>query len=216
MVVEDFDTGEVRTTDRGGPHHELIARMATAFNPLLAERGGASDFAADAWRHLRQRGLVNTGASGHVVFDIGGEGFAQVTAANARQVHDGLLSLGISAEDIEHFIEVLSDPDTIIGTPVLVTASGTTRDLTIIGRARNHADAGRKLRRPQSREFTSARRRITAQAAREIISSPVRGHFDRLGRFQLARRVRGVTHRPAHQSGRRVDTFSFGPLKEGD
>jgi SAM-dependent methyltransferase len=124
LVVEDFDTGEVRTTDRGGPHYELIARLATAFNRLLAERGGANDFAADGWRHLRQRGLVNTGASGHVVFDIGGEGFAQVTAANARQVHDGLLALGISAEDIEHFIEVLSDPDTIIGTPVLVPAWG--------------------------------------------------------------------------------------------
>ena len=124
LVVEDFDTGEVRTTDRDGPHHDLIARMATAFNRLLGERGGASDFAADAWRHLRQRGLVDTGASGHVVFDMGGEGFAQVTAANARQVSDGLLALGISAEDIDHFIDVLSDPDTIIGTPVLVTAWG--------------------------------------------------------------------------------------------
>jgi SAM-dependent methyltransferase len=124
LVVEDFDTGEVRTTDRGGPHHELVARMATAFNRLLAERGGASDFAADAWRHLRQRGLVNTGASGHVVFDIGGDGFAQVTEANARQVSDGLVALGVSAEEIEQFIEVLSDPDTIIGTPVLVTAWG--------------------------------------------------------------------------------------------
>ena len=124
LVVEDFDTGEVRTTDRAGPHHELIARMATAFNRLLAERGGASDFAADAWRHLRRRGLVNTGASGHVVFDIGGEGFTQVTAANARQVSDGLVALGVSVEDIEQFIELLSDPDTIIGTPVLITAWG--------------------------------------------------------------------------------------------
>ncbi len=124
LVVEDFDTGEVRTTDRDGPDHELIARMASAFNRLLAERGGATDFAADAWRHLRRRGLVNTGASGHVVFNVGGDGFAQVTAANAHQVHDGLVALGISAEDIEHYIEVLSDPDTIIGTPVLVTAWG--------------------------------------------------------------------------------------------
>ena len=33
-------------------------------------------------------------------------------------------TLGNSADDIEHFIEVLSDPDTIIGTPVVVTVSG--------------------------------------------------------------------------------------------
>ena len=55
--------------------------------------------------------------------------FTQVTAANARQVSAGLVASGISVEDIEQFIEVLSDPDTIIGTPVLVTV-GTTRGLT--------------------------------------------------------------------------------------
>ncbi len=124
LVVEDFDTGEVRTTDRAGPDHELIVRMATAFNRLLAERGGANDFAADAWRHLRQRGLLETGASGHVVFNSGGTGFTQVMAANARQVRDGLVGLGIAPDDIDRFLEVLTDPDTIIGTSVLVTAWG--------------------------------------------------------------------------------------------
>ena len=124
LVVEDFDTGEVRTTDRAGPDHELIVRMATAFNRLLAERDGANNFAADAWRHLRQRGLVETGASGHVVFDSGGTGFTQVMAANARQVRDGLLRLGIAPEDIDRFLELLTDPDTIIGTSVLITAWG--------------------------------------------------------------------------------------------
>ena len=124
LVVEDFDTGEVRTTDRDGPDHELIVRMATAFNRLLAERGGASDFAADAWRHLRQRGLVETGASGHVVFDAGGAGYTQVTAANVRQVHEGFRGLGVAPEDVERFLELLADPDIIIGSPVLITAWG--------------------------------------------------------------------------------------------
>ena len=124
LVVEDFDTGEVRTTDRGGPHHEFIVGMATAFNRLLAERGGASNFAADAWRHLRQRGLLETGASGHVVFDSGGTGYTQVTAANVRQVRDGFLRLGVTAADIDRFLELLKDPDTIVGTPVLITAWG--------------------------------------------------------------------------------------------
>ncbi len=128
LVLEDFDTGEVRTTDRAGPHHELIVRMATAFNRLLAERDGANDFAADAWRLLRERGLVETGARGHVVFDRGGEGFAQVMAANARQVRDGLARLGITAEDVERFLEVLDDPDTVIGTSVLIAAWGKRAD----------------------------------------------------------------------------------------
>ena len=124
LVLEDFDTGEVRTTDRSGPDHELIVRMATAFNRLLAERGGANDFAAGAWRHLRQRGLAETGASGHVEFSSGGTGFTQVMAANARQVREGLVGLGITPDDIDRFLEVLADPDTIIGSSVLVTAWG--------------------------------------------------------------------------------------------
>jgi SAM-dependent methyltransferase len=130
LVVEDFDTGEVRTTDRSGPDHELIVRMATAFNRLLAERGGANNFAADAWRHLRQRGLVDTGASGHVVFDAGGNGYTQVTAANVRQVYDGFLGLGVAAAEISRFLELLNAPDTIIGTPVLITAWGRHPGLT--------------------------------------------------------------------------------------
>jgi SAM-dependent methyltransferase len=124
LVLEDFDTGEVRTTDRDRPDHELIVRMATAFNQLLAERDGANNFAAGAWRHLRERGLVETGASGHVVFNSGGEGFTQVMAANARQVREGLLRLGLTPDDIDRVLELLANPDTIIGTSVLVTAWG--------------------------------------------------------------------------------------------
>lgn len=124
LVLEDFDTREVRTTDRAGPDHELIVRMATAFNRLLAERDGANDFAADAWRLLRDRGLVETGASGSVVFDSGGTGFTQVMAANARQVRDGLVGVGIAPAEIDRFLEVLSEPDTIIGTSVLISAWG--------------------------------------------------------------------------------------------
>ena len=45
-------------------------------------------------------------------------------AANARQVHDGLLGLGIDPDDIARFLELLADPDTIIGTSVLITAWG--------------------------------------------------------------------------------------------
>src|SRR6478735_12767172 len=50
ILLEDFDTGEVRTVDRAGPNHELITRMAEAFNRPLAPRGGVSDFAADSLR----------------------------------------------------------------------------------------------------------------------------------------------------------------------
>ena len=91
LLLEDFDTGEVRSLDRDGPDHELIVRVAQAFNRLLGTRGGVSDFAAGALRTLRGHGLTGTGASGYVAVDTGGTGWATVQAANAAQVRDGLV-----------------------------------------------------------------------------------------------------------------------------
>lgn len=124
LLIEDLDTGEVRTIDRAGPHHELITRMAEAFNRLLATRGGVSDFAADSLRTLRDLGLTETGASGYVAVDHGGAGWATVQAANARQVRAGLIGQGVTPEDIDRFLAVLADPDTIVGSSVLFSTWG--------------------------------------------------------------------------------------------
>lgn len=124
LLLEDFDTGEVRTLDRAGPDHDLIVTMAQAFNRLLGSRGGISDFAANALRTLRGHGLKGTGASGYVAIDHGGTGWATVQAANARQVRAGLLGQGIAAADIDRFLEVLADPDTIVGSSVLISTWG--------------------------------------------------------------------------------------------
>ncbi len=128
ILVEDFDTGEVRSVDRAGPHHDLILRVAQAFNRLLGSRGGASDFAADVLRTLRGHGLERTGASGYVAIDHGGAGWADVQAANARQVRDGLVAQGIPAGDVDRFIEVMADPDTVVGSSVLISAWGRRAD----------------------------------------------------------------------------------------
>lgn len=121
LLVEDLDTGEVRTVDRAGPNSALILRVALAFNRLLGTRGGVSDFAANVLRTLRADGLHDTGASGHVVIDQGG-GWATVQAANARQVRDGLIGEGIAPGDVDRFLDVLADPDTIVGSSVLISA----------------------------------------------------------------------------------------------
>jgi SAM-dependent methyltransferase len=127
LLVEDFDTGEVRTLDRAGPHHELIVSVARAFNRLLAARGGVSDFAANALRALQEQGLEGTGASGYVAIDHGGTGWAMVQAANARQLRDGLVGEGIASDDIDRFLEVLADPDTVVGSSVMISAWGRRR-----------------------------------------------------------------------------------------
>lgn len=124
ILVEDFDTAEVRTTDRQGPDHELIATVARAFNGLLRSRGGANEFAASALRELRARGLVDTGACGHVAINSGGEGFARAMGANVRQVRNGLIASGVSADDIDRYLRVVGDPDTIISSSVLISSWG--------------------------------------------------------------------------------------------
>ncbi len=124
ILLEDFDTGEVRTVDRAGPNRELIVRVAQAFNRLLATRGAVNDFAANALRILRGHGLESTGASGYVAIDHGGTGWATVQSANALQVRDSLLAEGISPEDLDRFLAVLTDPDTIVGSSVLISAWG--------------------------------------------------------------------------------------------
>jgi SAM-dependent methyltransferase len=124
ILIEDFDTAEVRTIDREGPHHELVVSVARAFNGLLRSRGGVTEFAASGPRNLRARGLVDVGASGHVAIDCGGRGFANVVAANTRQVRDGLVASGLEPADVDRFLEVVADPDTVIGSAVLISTWG--------------------------------------------------------------------------------------------
>jgi hypothetical protein len=95
--------------------------VAVAFNELLRSRGAVSSFAADVRRHLMERGFVDVSSSGHVAFDVGGSGFAQVLAANGRQVADALIAAGITNEDLDRYFTVLDDPTTVIGSPVLIT-----------------------------------------------------------------------------------------------
>jgi SAM-dependent methyltransferase len=124
LLVEDFDTGEVRTIDRDGPDHELIVRMAQAFNQVLGARGGVSDFAANALRTLRGLELEDTGASGYVAVDSGGAGWAAVQAANAHQVRLDLIGRGITLAEVDRFVELMADPDTIVGSSVLISTWG--------------------------------------------------------------------------------------------
>jgi hypothetical protein len=47
-----------------------------------------------------------------------------VIAANTRQVRAGLVAQGVSLADVDCYLELLADPDTILGSPVLITAWG--------------------------------------------------------------------------------------------
>ena len=91
---------------------------------MIAARGGASSFAANARRELLDRGLVDVGSSGHVSIATGGSGFARAVAANTQQVRDQLQATGLGADELDHFLDIVDRPETIIGSPVLFTTWG--------------------------------------------------------------------------------------------
>jgi trans-aconitate methyltransferase len=124
LLIEDFDDVAMPTIDRTGVHHDLIAKDRTAFTELLRQRGALPDFGANALRHLKERGLVDTGASGHVVIDVGGSPFARVLAASAALLHDPLLASGITPDEYDRYMAALDDPDFIVRSPEMISAWG--------------------------------------------------------------------------------------------
>ena len=127
LLIEDFDDVAMPTIDRTGVHHDLIAKVRTVFTELLRQRGALADFGANALRHLKERGLVDTGASGHVVIDVGGSPFARVLAASAALLHDPLLASGITPDEYDRYLAALDDPDVIVRSPEMISAWGRRR-----------------------------------------------------------------------------------------
>jgi hypothetical protein len=67
---------------------------------------------------------VDVGSSGHVSIAAGGAGFARAVAANTHQVRDQLEATGLTAAELDHFLDIVDRPETIIGSPVLFTTWG--------------------------------------------------------------------------------------------
>jgi hypothetical protein len=127
LLVEDFDDVAMPSIDRAGVHHDLIAKFRSVFTELLRRRGALGDFGANALRHLKERGLVDTGASGHVAIDVGGSPLAGVMAASAVLLHDPLLGSGITPDEYDRYLAALDDPDVIVRSPEMISAWGRRR-----------------------------------------------------------------------------------------
>jgi hypothetical protein len=127
LLIEDFDDVAMPTIDRTGVHHDLIAKVRSVFTELVRQRGALPDFGANALRHLKERGLVESGASGHVVIDVGGSPFARVLAASAALLHDPLLASGITPGEYDGYMAALDDPDFIVPGPEMISAWGRRR-----------------------------------------------------------------------------------------
>ena len=54
----------------------------------------------------------------------GGGDYSQAIAANTRQVRDGFVAQGVAPDDVDRYLDLLDDPDTILGSPVMITTWG--------------------------------------------------------------------------------------------
>jgi hypothetical protein len=69
-------------------------------------------------------GLIDTGSSGHVSIAAGGTGFARAVASNTRQVREQLEASGLTRAELDHFLEVLDNPDPLVDRPAPISTGG--------------------------------------------------------------------------------------------
>ncbi len=126
LLIEDFDpnvAGEACLDPQTDDHH-LANKMRAAFRRLLTERGADLEYGRKLPRLLREEGLVDIGADGHLTV-MGGEALRRLDEANLLQVRDALLGKGLVTEgELTRYLELLRAPDFELSMSPLVSAWG--------------------------------------------------------------------------------------------
>lgn len=129
LIVEDFDA---TLLDPGYPTTDTTAmalyrHLLTTQGLLMATRSGeqATNWGRSMYRHLRAQGLVNLGMEGYVAVWQGQSAGALLVEANFEQIREEAVSAGlITSEEIAQVFTLLSDPDFVFSSPVMLTAWG--------------------------------------------------------------------------------------------
>jgi 2-polyprenyl-3-methyl-5-hydroxy-6-metoxy-1,4-benzoquinol methylase len=126
LAIEDFDMRLVatRAEDRT-PADQLVNKVTAAFTVVLESRGAHSAYGRQLPRLLRESGLVDIAAEGHLPVFPGGSPGAQLHRANIEQTRDQLIATGlVTGGDIDRFLPVMADPDLILNLSMLMAVRG--------------------------------------------------------------------------------------------
>ena len=99
----------------------MIARVAVAFDGLLAARGGVDGFAANTRHKLIDQGVAGRDRLERPRLDlVRWRRLRSRRRRQHRQVRDQLEASGFTPGELDHFLGVLDAPGTLVGSPVLI------------------------------------------------------------------------------------------------
>jgi SAM-dependent methyltransferase len=126
LVIEDFCNAFERGSEPADASQARYRNVHAALWDFLARSNdNHSDFAPSLPQLLARLGLAEVGAEGRLVFGNGGSPAVRVIEAALRQVGDQMISAGlVDRSALDEAIGFLSNPTSIVGLPMLISAWG--------------------------------------------------------------------------------------------
>lgn len=125
LVSEDFDTILPHCLDPVNDDERAFVRVGRALAEALHRRGADTTWARTLPHRLRDAGLTEVGASGHLAIYHGGSPESVLMQANLDQVGAAIVDAGlITTGELAIAQRLLRDPAFISNYPLLITAWG--------------------------------------------------------------------------------------------
>lgn len=124
LILQEFDSRSMEPDPSVAPAEHLLKTLVAMWD-LMGSRGVNVRFGRDLFSVLRDRGLVEVAAEGHVVMNTGRSPGADLMRANFNQMHDALVSSGrLTEAEFQADLARLEVPETTWPSSVLWTAWG--------------------------------------------------------------------------------------------
>lgn len=125
LVVEDFDSSLPHCLDPVTSEDRTFVKVGQALVQALHRRRADTTYPRTLPRRLRDAGLADVGASGHVVIYHGGSAEAALQQANLEQVGPSLVEADlVTAADLQTAQRLLRDPAFVANHALMITAWG--------------------------------------------------------------------------------------------
>jgi len=114
LVLHEFDCTFQRPVFGAAPDDvALFQQVAAGINRILATAGARLDWGLTAQTAMADAGLTDVGTHAHAETFAGGSAWARLGAINTVQLHQQLLTVGLTAVQLERFRELMADPQFI-------------------------------------------------------------------------------------------------------
>ncbi|HKT02979.1 MAG TPA: class I SAM-dependent methyltransferase [Rugosimonospora sp.] len=126
VLTEDFwpTVGEELVAYGPDPAHALVARYQTLHLQILASHGNDRNWSRGALLAFQDEGLADVRVTVHGSSWRGGDPGCRLLRAGMGQLHDQVIALGMTDEELEQVAEALMDPRLIINGYLVYLTSG--------------------------------------------------------------------------------------------